>query len=179
MKTKKVLILHGYEGSDYPHWQDWLAKKLVKLHYEVRFSTLPNKNCPILDEWLSYLEKELQAFEPDIVVGHSLGNILWFHALQKLDVKDIDKLVLVAPVRKNCDIKEIKTFFPYKIPKSLRAKQSLLIVSNNDQYINLEEANELKKALDINMIVLENAGHINPKSGYTKLDEVLQYIIEK
>ena len=179
MKNKKVLILHGYEGSDYPHWQDWLAKELVSLHYEVHFPTLPNKNHPTLNEWLLYLEKELQGFDPDIVVGHSLGNILWFHALQKLKVKDIDTLILVAPVRKNCVMKEIKTFFPYELPQNLRAKNALLIVSNNDEYINLKEAQEIKRALNINMLVLENAGHINPKSGYTTLDEVLQYISKK
>jgi len=178
MKNKKVLILHGWGGSPYPHWQAWLASELIKQNYEVSFPTLPNVDLPDFQEWLKFVEKEFHHFKPDIIVCHSLGNIVWFHLLQNLNIKPIDKLLLVAPVRQECDIKEIKDFFPYEVPKDLKAKKALLMVSTNDIYMNLHEANELQHELNIEMDILENAGHINSDSGYGELKEVLDWIKE-
>ena len=115
--NKKVLILHGWGGSPYPHWQAWSASELIKENYVVSFPQLPNKDLPTLDEWLDFLKKEFDHFKPDIVVCHSLANILWFHFVNKFEIKEIDKLMLVAPVSKSCEIQELKTFFPYPIVK--------------------------------------------------------------
>ena len=175
--SKKVLILHGWNGSSYPHWQAHLAVELIKLHYTVSFPSMPNKDEPKLHEWIKYLKKELEHFKPDIVVCHSLGNNLWFHLSQELNIK-IEKLLLVAPVRYNCDIKEIDTFFPYTYPKDLKTKDAYLIASTNDPYLNEMEAMNLQKELKIPMTVLKSAGHINAQSGYGPLDIALEYIIK-
>ncbi len=176
MKNKKVLILHGWGGSDFPHWQAWLASKLIEQNYEVSFPSLPNRDLPSLKIWMDFTTKEINHFNPDIVVCHSLGNILWFHLLEKLNIKTLDKLLLVAPVRKDCEIEELKEFFPYKVPKDLKAKKTSLIVSTNDVYMNLHEASELQHELNIDMNILENAGHINSDSGYGPLKEALDWI---
>jgi len=178
MQKKKVLILHGWGGSDYPHWQAWLATKLIKQNHEVSFPTLPNRDFPCFNEWFEFAKKEIEHFKPNIVVCHSLGNILWFHLLENLDIKPLDKLLLVAPVRNDCKVEELKDFFPYKVPKNLKAKESLLMVSTNDIYMNLREANELQHALNISMSILEDAGHINAESGFGELKEVLDWINE-
>jgi uncharacterized protein len=34
---KKVLLLHGWGGSNYPHWQSWLAAELAKNYGKVSF----------------------------------------------------------------------------------------------------------------------------------------------
>ncbi len=72
-----------------------------------------------------------------------MANIVWFHICEELDIK-LDKLMLVAPVRMNCDIKEIKEFFPYPLPKSLKSKEVIMASSTNDPYINVEEAIRLQ-----------------------------------
>ena len=91
---KKVLILHGWGGSDFPHWQAWSASELIKENYTVSFPQLPNKDFPDFNEWMKYLEKEFNHFKPDIVVCHSLANILWFHFVNKFNIEPIDKLIL-------------------------------------------------------------------------------------
>ncbi len=178
MENKRVLILHGWGGSDFPHWQAWLASELIKQNDIVSFPSLPNKDFPDFKQWIDFIEKEIKHFSPDMVVCHSLGSISWFHILEKLDIKPLEKLLLVAPVRKDCDIKELKDFFPYKIPENLKANKALLIVSTNDVYMNLHEANELQHELNIEMRILENAGHINAHSGFGKFKEVLDWINE-
>ena len=145
--SKRVLILHGLSGSDFPHWQAHLASDLIKERYIVSFPELPNKNSPSLNEWKNFLKEEIKYFKPDIVVCHSLANILWFHTCDELDIK-LDKLMLVAPVR-NKPLEEAKSFFPYPIAKELKAKEIIIAASTNDPCMSLEEAIELQSKLNV------------------------------
>lgn len=172
--SKRVLILHGLSGSDFPHWQNHLAQDLIKENYTVSFPSLPNKNSPDLNEWKEFIKKEINHFKPQIVVCHSLANILWFHICDELDI-NLEKLMLVAPVR-NEELKEAKTFFPYPIAKGLKAKEVIMAVSTNDPYMSLEEAINLQSKLNIGMKIMENAGHINPSAGFGKLDCAMEWI---
>ena len=174
--SKKVLILHGWGGSDFPHWQSWLAGELVKDYGKVSFLKFSNFDFPKLDVWKKELEDELKEFQPDIVVCHSLANTLWFHLCNDENINKVEKLFLVAPPSINCDIKELEEFFPVEIPKNLNAKKTILVSSTNDPYMNQDEVKELQYSLDIEMKTLENAGHINADSGYDKWDWILQNI---
>lgn len=173
-KNKRVLILHGLNGSSYPHWQAHLAMDLIKEDFIVSFPELPNKNSPDLEVWKEFLKVELEHFKPDMVVCHSLANILWFHICDELDI-NLDKLMLVAPVR-NEVLEDAKSFFPYPESKNLKAKEIIMAASTNDPYMSLEEAISLQSKLNIGMKIMEDAGHINPTSGYGKLDCALDWI---
>jgi len=176
--SSKVLILHGLEGSDYPHWQSHLAIELIKNNYEVSFPVFPNKFAPKLDEWLEFLDMQMRCFDPDIVVCHSLANILWFHYLNRYDIKPIQKLMLVSPVSISCQIEQISTFFPYELPYDLKAKEQIMVTSDNDPYITIDEVYRLRDLLgSIGLKVLENAGHINEKSGYGRLDCAYDWVV--
>ena len=52
------------------------------------------------------------------------------------------------------------------------------MVSTNDVYMNLHEASELQHELNIEMRILENAGHINADSNFGPFQEVLDWINE-
>ena len=173
-KNKRVLILHGLNGSSYPHWQAHLAMDLIKEDFVVSFPELPNKNSPNLEAWKEFLKVELDHFKPDIVVCHSLANILWFHICDELDI-NLDKLMLVAPVR-NEVLEDAKSFFPYPESKNLKAKEIIMAASTNDPYMSLEEAIALQSKLNIGMKIMEDAGHINAASGFGKLDCALDWI---
>jgi len=172
--NKRVLILHGLGGSDYPHWQAHLACDLIKQNTAVSFPLLPNKNNPDLEEWKEFLKKEIEQFKPTIIVCHSLANLLWFHICEELDIK-LDKLMLVAPVR-NKELEAAKSFFPYPISKDLKAKEIMMAASTNDPYMNVEEVIRLQSKLKVGMKLLKEAGHINADSGYGKLECALDWI---
>lgn len=73
----------------------------------------------------------------------------------------------------NCNIEELKEFFPLQIPKNLYTKDALLISSTNDPYMSEKEAKELQQTLQIPMKILVDAGHINSDSGYGKWEWIL------
>jgi predicted alpha/beta hydrolase family esterase len=175
---KRVLILHGWQGSAKPHWQTYLYDELLENNYDVSFPSLPNKDMPTLDSWIFALEYEMTTFRPHIVVCHSLANILWFHYInQNKMTYNLEKLMLVSPVSPLCSIQEIKTFFPYQIPNDLCATNKIMAASDNDPYISIDELYALSNVLNIGLKVLEGAGHINADSGYGKLSCAYDWII--
>ena len=174
--AKKVLLLHGWGGSDSPHWQSWLAGELAKDYGKVNFLQFSDFDFPKLDVWKEELKAELDDFQPDIVICHSLANTLWFHLCNEENLTQVEKLFLVAPPSMRCELEELKEFFPVEIPKTLHSKKSILITSTNDPYLTQEEAKELQDTLQIPMKVLESAGHINADSGFGKWDWILNEI---
>jgi len=172
----KVLILHGWGGSDYPHWQAWVACELIKKGYTVSFPALPNRDNPKLNEWLEFLKVEFDHFKPDVVICHSLATVLWLHFCERYVFEDINKLMLVAPVRQNCNIPEIKEFFAYPMVRNLRAKEIISVGSTNDIYMSVDEALQWQSKLNIGMKILENAGHINSDSGFGELSCAVEWI---
>jgi predicted alpha/beta hydrolase family esterase len=172
---KRVLIIHGWGGSEFPHWQSWLAGKLAQENYTVSFPNLPNKDMPLWEEWKEFLLKEIEWFKPQVVVCHSLGNFMWMKLVDELDIR-LEKLLLVAPPHLENEIEELATFYPCQIPKDLKSQKSLLVVSTNDKYLKLEDANIIKDRLNIDMKILENAGHINTDAGFGAWDFALEWI---
>lgn len=173
---KRVLILHGWGGSNFPHWQSWLASEIAKDYGCVSFLKFSNIDFPNKNEWLVELTKELDDFKPDIVVCHSLANTLWFHLCNERKIEEIESLFLVVPPSLECDIEELESFFPCSVPKKLYAKKQMLITSTNDPYMSQSEAIALQKVLGVEMMVLENAGHINRDSGYGEWHWMLEEI---
>ncbi len=174
---KKVLLLHGWGGSDYPHWQSWLAGEIAKEYGCVSFLEFSDYDFPILDVWKSELIEHLEEFKPDIVISHSLANTLWFHLCNDKSItRNIKKLLLVAPPSLNSEIEELKSFFPLHVPNNLYADEAILVTSTDDPYLTVQEAKNLQKELDIEMKVLNNAGHINADSGFGEWNWIKEVI---
>lgn len=173
---KKTLILHGLGGSDFPHWQSYLAAQLAQEYGTVSFPLLKAKDAPKYDVWMKQVQEILEEFKPDCVVCHSLANTLWFHLCNEGRLETVKNLFLVAPPSLTCKIAEIDTFFPVEPPVSLYATNVTLITSDNDPYMATEEASALAETLHVRHIVLENAGHINAASGYGKWPEIVTMV---
>ena len=175
--SKKVLIIHGWGGSDEPHWQAWLASELARNYGCVNFLRFSDVEYPHLSTWSNELVDALEDFKPDAVVCHSVANTLWFHLCNEKRIKPVKELFLVAPPSMSCSIKELQSFFPIHTPKTLYCNKAILISSTNDPYMSIGEAKKLQNDLNIKMKILENAGHINADSGYGKWPWILEQLL--
>ncbi|MDY0195949.1 MAG: alpha/beta hydrolase [Sulfurovaceae bacterium] len=178
MSRAKTLILHGWGGSDIPHWQAWLACKLASNYGTVSFPMLDNPHFPSKNRWVSQTKELLAKFKPDTVICHSLGCILWFW-LANEEISDIKHLILVAPPSIDTKIDTIKSFFPCPLPLSLHASKIDLIVSDNDVYMSIDEAKEIAKKYDIQLEILHQAGHINSDSGFGEWEYILKLVTKQ
>lgn len=174
----KILILHGWGGSDTPHWQSELASEIAKNYGTVSFPLLDNCHFPSKNRWVKQVKQILEEFKPNIVVCHSLANTLWFWLCQE-ELKELDKLIMVSPPSLTTTEMTIKTFFPCEIPQNIYAKEIELIISDNDPWIELDEAENIAKAIGANYQVIKDAGHINADSGYGKWELIETMILGK
>ena len=174
----KTLFLHGWGGSDNPHWQAWLAGEIAKDYGTVAFPLLDNPHFPTKNRWMKQVKELMNEFQPDVVICHSLGNTLWFHLCNEGEIDPVKRLLLVAPPRLDLELDTIKSFFPVTVPEFLYADEVLLVTSNNDPYMSSEEALALQDVLDIEMKVLEDAGHINAEGGYGEWPWVKEWILQ-
>ena len=172
---EKVLLLHGWGGSDDPHWQAWLAGELAKDYGTVAFPLLDNPHFPTKNRWMKQFKQLLSDFQPDTVICHSLANTLWFHLCNEGEINRVKRLLLVAPPKLDLELETIKTFFPVDVPTDLFADEVMLVTSNTDPYMTQEEAALLQEKLDVEMMVLDQAGHINAESDYGEWPWVLAW----
>ena len=174
----KVLILHGWGGSDAPHWQAELAATIAKNYGTVSFPLLDNCHFPSKNRWIKQLKEILEDFKPDTVVCHSLANTLWFWICQE-EIPYVKRLFLVSPPSLRTEVDTIKTFFPCTLTENLYAKEVQMIVSDNDPYIEVEEAQMMAKHYDIPLTIIKNAGHINADSGYGKWELIEKLVLDR
>ena len=171
---QKVMLLHG---SDYPHWQSWLAGELARDYGTVSFPLLEHPHFPTKNRWIKQVKVLLDDFQPDTLICHSMANTLWFHLCEEGDITPVKRLLMVSPPRLDLELSTIKSFFPVSPPSDLHAEEAFLVTSTNDPYLNVDEANALQKVLDVPMKTVENGGHINADSGYGKWPWVLQWVL--
>ena len=179
MQTQdKVLILHGWGGSDAPHWQAELACEIAKDYGTVSFPLLDNCHFPSKNRWIKQVKQILEDFKPDTVVCHSLANTLWFWLCQE-EIQTVQRLFMVSPPSLTTEEKTIKTFFPCEAPSELYAKEIHMIVSDNDPWVKMEEAQNIASHYNATFTSIQNAGHINADSGYGKWDLIEKLVMQK
>ncbi len=178
MHPTRTLILHGWGGSDTPHWQAELAAEIAKNYGTVSFPLLDNCHFPSKNRWVKQVKALLEEFKPDTVVCHSLANTLWFWLCQE-NIETVQRLFMISPPSLTTKEATIKTFFPCELPKSIHAKEVQMIVSDTDPWVEMEEAKEVAEHYNIPLTVIKDAGHINADSGYGKWELIENLVLKK
>ncbi len=175
--SDRVLILHGWGGSDYPHWQAILATKIAKNYGTVSFPLIQHPHFPHLNRWKKEILKHLEKFTPDIVVCHSLANTLWLHLCSEMKAPHIKKLYMVSPPSIHTKHEMLKSFFPAPLPESLNADSVKFAVSDNDPWVSVDEVKELANRYNASLHIEPNGGHLNIESGFGEWEWIEKEII--
>jgi predicted alpha/beta hydrolase family esterase len=177
--SNKTLILHGWGGSDAPHWQAELASEIAKNYGTVSFPLLDNCHFPSKNRWMKQVREILKTFKPHTVVCHSLANNLWMWLCEEDDMEEIERLFMVSVPSLETKEKTIKTFFPCPMPKNIYAKEVHMIVSDDDPWVEAEEAKNIASHYNATFTTIKDAGHINADSGYGKWEFIEKLVLEK
>ncbi|MBU1255710.1 alpha/beta hydrolase, partial [Patescibacteria group bacterium] len=55
MKQKRIIIIHGWEGSPEREWLPWIRKELEKRDFNVIIPEMPNPEEPRIKEWVNHI----------------------------------------------------------------------------------------------------------------------------
>ncbi|MCX6804162.1 MAG: alpha/beta hydrolase [Candidatus Diapherotrites archaeon] len=180
----KIFIIHGAYGNSQENWFPWLKQQLKQKGIEVIIPDFPTPQGQTLNSWEYALSKYIKEITPETVfIGHSLGCAFILSELEKAKLK-IRACYLVSgfvgPLGLDLD-KINKTFtekdFDWSKIKN-NCKKFVLFHSDNDPYVPLAKAKELKEKLNAELIITPKAGHFNKTAGFTEFPRLLNKIME-
>jgi len=140
--TKRVFLIHGWEGYPEEGWRPWLKNELEKRGFTVIVPAMPDTKHPKMNAWLKHLRKVVGTPDKDCYfVGHSLGCITILRYLETLKANQkIGGAVLVAGFTSSLGYQELESFFKKPINwKKIKShcKEFVAIHSDNDPYVSL------------------------------------------
>lgn len=178
-----TVIVPGVGGSEHDHWQSWLQRQLKSCSRVQQ----QDWNKPVLHAWVEQFVKTVQAIqEPIQIVAHSFGCLTTVAALAQHPElnQNIKNLVLVAPANparfgdagfardSQNDYQQYFHQLKLQVPTQM-------IISENDPWLNFQDALQLAKAWKIRPKNLGQVGHINVASGFGPFPEIYDFLISE
>lgn len=174
----QVLLVPPWENAGAEHWMSiWQQKYPSFLRVEQRDWMKPKRAewVAMLDRYISEQTKSL------ILVAHSLGTMTLAHWANEFSRRIAGAFLVAPPDVERADTPpEIKNFAP--VPLSKFKFPSLVIASENDNYISIDRARFFAGAWGSHFIKIGKAGHINAKSGHGKWsqgEQILREFVEQ
>lgn len=172
--TPHLLIIPGLGDSGEKHWQSFWLQKFTNSTKVLQ----DNWDEPQLSDWLDRLSKTIHNIkEPTILVAHSLAVSLVMHWVSKNSSPNIVGALLVAPADVDSPVNTpdfLRNFSP--IPTQSVPFPSLVIGTENDNYMSLERAKELAALWGSDFINIGQKGHINSESDLEYWEEGQNYL---
>lgn len=169
MKTSEatILMVPGYTNSSENHWQSRWERKIKTAHRVEQNEW----HKPVVEDWTKNLLVALRrAKNPVIIVAHSLGCQVSVQASLQFDDllrKKVRGAFFVAPPEvENPKIrpKHLMTFGPY--PRDPLPFPSVVVASRNDQFCNIQVADDMAASWGSLFVDAGEQGHINAESGH-------------
>lgn len=178
-----TVIVPGVGGSEHDHWQSWLQRQLKSCSRVQQ----QDWNKPVLHEWIEQFFKTFQSIqEPIQIVAHSFGCLTTVAALAQHPElnQNIKNLVLVAPANpaRFGDAgfaRESQNDYQQYFHQLKLQVPTQMIISENDPWLNFQDALQLAKAWKIRPKNLGQVGHINVASGFGPFPEIYDFLISE
>lgn len=176
------IIVPGVGGSNEHHWQSWIEKRLSHVTRVEQ-----NWDQPILNQWVDQWINVIQSTDlPVQVIAHSFGCLTSIAALAEHPTIQhrIKKLILVAPANPirfsetGFAHTEAESFFEYFKQIQITVL-SIMLISENDPWLEYEDAKYFAEIWKIPYVNLGKVGHINVDAGFGAFPELLPHLLSK
>ena len=183
--TKRVFIIHGWGYKPEKNWYPWLKQELEKKGYEVSVPLMPHPDLIDIKEWVGRLAKVVgNVDENTYFVGHSIGcqTIIRYLGSQKQQcggavfvggwfmlTKEATKL------KQDKKLAEQWLVSPISFEQAkLAMKQSVAILSDDDPFVPVENAEVFEKTLGTRVVMQKKKGHFEEKEYPIIMKEFMQ-----
>jgi len=179
LNSKKIVIVHGWDGDITRGWFPWLKKILEDQGFEVIMEQMPNDPTqPEIKAWTETLKNLVGNIDEETYfVGHSIGCQTIIRMLEKHESQKAGGAIFLAgwfnlkdyTYKENPKLEKVtrkiaepwiltKIDFTQVQPKFLPGKITA-IFSDNDPYVDLSNAETFKKNLGARILIENNKGH--------------------
>ncbi|HRC58107.1 MAG TPA: alpha/beta hydrolase [Kofleriaceae bacterium] len=170
---KPRIFVPGWGGSGAGHWQTlWQSRSRGARRVE-----MPDWFAPDPEAWVQAIDRTVAravahpgpSQAPDsqlpVLIAHSLGCIAtarWLGTVRR----PVAAALLVAPpdVEREGAPEALRAFAP--MPRQRLPLRTVVVASTNDTYATLDYATTLARQWGSELVVLQDAGHINVESGH-------------
>lgn len=186
---KKVIIVHGWDGSASEGWFPWLKDELKEKKVEVKIPDMPEPDYPKIQPWVERVKLACgNVDEETVLIGHSIGCQAILRYLATLpEGNKVSKVIMVAPWTKLndetlSDEDTAEVAGPW-ISKELdwdnirnKALEFAAIFSSSDPYVSISEKEIFQRELDAEILVIDGPGHLGGEDGLEELPEILEFL---
>ena len=181
--TKRLFIIHGWGGNPNELLHQSLKKNFSKNGFKITIPPMPNKDKPVIKEWVSCLNKIVgKADEETYFIGHSIGCQAIMRYLETLSENTkVGKCIFIAGWFKlnNLESKEEEKIAKPWIEDNINlnkirkiAKNIIVYLSSNEYYGFIEENSKIfKEKLGAKVIIEKDMGHFTNEEGKEKLSK--------
>jgi len=188
-----VLINHGWSNTrQEQHWQRKLSVALRRQGHQVFYPQYPNTLEPNFDDWAWLLRAELDILletrgedtDEIVVIGHSLGNVLWLKAAVTGLLPEgfaANRLLMVAPPERT-GISKLPSFDITHTDEELRqamhgsAASVTLLGSDNDPWSPSGLQVAVGDPLGLTAIIIPGAAHLSGSDGWVQWQGVIDWV---
>ncbi|MFA5130026.1 MAG: alpha/beta hydrolase [Patescibacteria group bacterium] len=191
MPSKRVFIIHGWDGYPEEGIFPWLKKELQDRGLAVFNPSMPEPLHPKIHEWVSFLAQQIGVPDKDtILFGHSIGaqTILryleslnenervggavflagWTHLTNEAYETDEDAVIAKPWLETPLNWSKIKS----------RSNTFIGIFSDNDPVVPLSDAKIFESELGAKIIIEHGKEHFSGSTGIKELPSALQAVLE-
>ncbi|HYF28783.1 MAG TPA: alpha/beta fold hydrolase [Candidatus Paceibacterota bacterium] len=187
---RKVILVHGWDGTPNTGWFPWLQRELEARGFVVVAPQLPDTDAPRIATWVPALAEAIGTVgEHMYLVGHSMGcqAILrylealpagqkvggaifvagFFRPLTGLETdeeREIDAEWANTPI----DTDKVRSHLP----------ESFALFSDDDPWVPAENAKDFRDRLGSETLIQHGQRHFNEGAGFTTLPIVLEKLLE-
>jgi predicted alpha/beta hydrolase family esterase len=182
---KRVILVHGWGGTQNGDWFLWLKTELEKEGVKVIAPQMPDTFVPKIDAWITHLSDNIGTPDSDTyLVGHSIGCQAIIRYLEKLKPNEIiGGALLVAAwldltdetwddvYRREIAEPWIKAPINWQKVKS-HASRFTVLLSDDDPYVPSNTGELFKEKLGAKIVIVHKRGHITAEDGVKGLDDI-------
>lgn len=176
----KAFLFHGTGGHSKENWFPWMKTQLEERGYETVIPDFPDSDSPLPEKWYPVIDDLVDQVESDsIVIGHSLGGLIAFRFLERINTK-INLAVAVSPTLGIMPIKYIEGDHPFLEGgfnwEKIRSGANHFIVfhSDDDPFVCMANGEKAAEELGTELSFIPNSGHFNEKAGYLEFPQLLE-----
>jgi len=181
---KRLIIVHGWNGSSQEPLISWLGKIGTEAGFETTVLDMPNPGVPTINAWTKHLEDNVYYVDQDTYfIGHSMGCQAILRYLEMNKGSKLGGAILIAPFLaqltglKNQEEEDIaRPWIERPIDfAAIRAMggKFVTIFSDNDKFAPLEaNKSAFEKALNPQIIIEHSKGHFSEDDAVVELPSV-------